>query len=285
MTAPVRNVVLTSCVFPETNSHDEMTQFMDPLRTEAPTNSSFAEIHTPNRVVQLMAPDSVRPSLTIPQSEVTAILTKTISAGVICGIISVIFANTFAISPAICAVSLGLTILVYTGFCGAMVLSIEEIFSNTLARVIRVIESQKKSFVVMKAPEAILKTYSQFHEFVRQFRQDYSLQQRNEIGNFFERRTIPSTHYTDPIFMENICSITGVPIRHPVKEPVTNKIYERAAIEAWINLHHTSPMTLQPIEKQSLIPVPEIEDRINNHLQKIQKELDEFAKLFPYKKD
>jgi hypothetical protein len=146
-------------------------------------------------------------------------------------------------------------------------------FCNTISTITGSIESAGKFILSMKVPEPVFSAYSKLQNFINRFRQAYSQLTEAEGFNLLARQTIPDQFYDDTTLMENICPITGVPIRHPVKEPVTNTIYERAAIETWIDLHHTSPMTRLPLEKQNLILVPEIQAKINNRLQQIQNNL------------
>ena len=109
--------------------------------------------------------------------------------------------------------------------------------------------------------------------FVHAFGQVYRERREQERGlgaAFLERETIPEEFEDDEILSQYTCPITQSPIRHPVIDPTSGTMYERAAIEEWIDHHHTSPLSRAPLEKDQLVPNREIQERIDNRLRELQ---------------
>lgn len=78
---------------------------------------------------------------------------------------------------------------------------------------------------------------------------------------------IPEELHGDPALAQYICPITQVPIRFPVGDPTTGRhIYEHSAIVEWINGHHNSPMSRQPLAVNQLVPKPATLALINARL-------------------
>jgi hypothetical protein len=78
--------------------------------------------------------------------------------------------------------------------------------------------------------------------------------------------SIPEDLHTDPFFIENTCPITQLPIRHPLRNPITGMIYEAKAIKQWVRERGVSPSTLTPLKLEDLQPVPELEEEIERRL-------------------
>lgn len=128
------------------------------------------------------------------------------------------------------------------------------------------------------ASSASLKARILFKEFIQCSREQYKERERCEKGALLERRAIPRRFYQEPAFNHR-CPITGLPIRHPVVDPLTHVPYERAALERWIEIYHTSPLTKTPLKKADLIFLAEEEEQINHRLGELQREVDA-EKLF-----
>jgi hypothetical protein len=102
-------------------------------------------------------------------------------------------------------------------------------------------------------------------------------QERGVGAAFLERETIPEEFEVDEILSQYICPITRSPIRHPVTDPTSRTMYERAAIEEWIDRHHTSPLSRAPLERAQLVPDREAQERIDNRLRELQEQRDSVA--------
>lgn len=89
--------------------------------------------------------------------------------------------------------------------------------------------------------------------------------------NLTQLDEIPPLFHQDPILSKFICPISLCPIRHPVRDPHSKTIYERASILKWIEEHSTSPMTRLPLTKEQLIPSLAISCLINYRLDILEK--------------
>lgn len=122
-------------------------------------------------------------------------------------------------------------------------------------------------------------------EFARQFRETHRTRRDDELGmDPLERDTIPEGLEDDEVFSQYICPITRLPIRHPVFDPTTatatspGTMYERSAIEEWVNRHHTSPESRRHLERVELIPAREAQTIIDNRLRQIREEREAIAR-------
>lgn len=66
---------------------------------------------------------------------------------------------------------------------------------------------------------------------------------------------IPEDLHDDPYLRKYICTITQAPARHAVCDPNKKTIYDRVAIEEWLKLKGTSPVTRKPLQAYQLTPV------------------------------
>jgi ribosomal protein S10 len=135
-------------------------------------------------------------------------------------------------------------------------------------------ESQVRIDSRLRAMQAEIDAVKLFEDFIPDFRKEHRKIVCSERVNLLERETIPSFCYNDSVLREYICPITGAPIRHPVVDPITHRQYERAAIEKWIDLHHTSPSTVKSLLKEELLPSRDVKEFIDNQLREIQADID-----------
>ncbi len=85
--------------------------------------------------------------------------------------------------------------------------------------------------------------------------------------DFVSLSSIPTYLENDPILSENVCPITGLPIRHPVSDPVCrDHVYEERAIRRWLERNPVSPLTRKPMSPEDLMPRPDITGRIEERL-------------------
>ena len=85
--------------------------------------------------------------------------------------------------------------------------------------------------------------------------------------NLLACTTIPEPLERDFVFRKYLCAITRAPIRDPVGDPLSDTtLYERADIERWVERHHSSPVTRQPLSKHQLVPKPAVKALIENRL-------------------
>jgi hypothetical protein len=136
----------------------------------------------------------------------------------------------------------------------------------------------KLTVVVSKATVEVIDKFTEFYRRIRGSYQQQAIEEpQQQAGrfNFVSRNTIPPQFYTDSVLKEYTCLITKVPIRHPVIDPTTKTLYERAAIEQWINENHTSPLTRRPLKKEELIPANDVAERINTRLKTLEDEVNE----------
>ena len=109
--------------------------------------------------------------------------------------------------------------------------------------------------------------------FVQDHQRAHRANRDREIGLVFaERETIPEEFEDDDVLGLYICPITRCPIRYAVLDPTTNTMFERAAIEAWIDANHSSPASRRPLERADLVPATETQVLIDNRLQHLQEE-------------
>jgi hypothetical protein len=94
-------------------------------------------------------------------------------------------------------------------------------------------------------------------------------QAAEDIDPFYLRglATIPEALHDDPVFNRYTCAITHAPCRFPVGDPNGITLYERAAIQTWLNNFPRSPMTQQPLRAHQLVPKPAIQALIDHRLQ------------------
>ena len=120
----------------------------------------------------------------------------------------------------------------------------------------RIIAWYQKTFPapeVLVSPEVLLQQ-RMWQDFCQEYREKYRANRDREIRlAFAERETIPEDFEDDEVLSQYICPITLCPIRYAVIDPTTNTMYERAAIEAWIDANHSSPTSRRPLERESLI--------------------------------
>ena len=120
----------------------------------------------------------------------------------------------------------------------------------------RIIAWYQKTFPapeVLVSPEVLLQQ-RMWQDFCQEYREKYRANRDQEVGMAFaERETIPEEFEDDDVLSQYICPITLCPIRYAVIDPTTNTMYERAAIEAWIDANHSSPTSRRPLERESLI--------------------------------
>jgi hypothetical protein len=134
-------------------------------------------------------------------------------------------------------------------------------------------ESQVRIDTRLRAMQAEIDAVKLFEDFIPGFREEHRKIESSERVNLLERETIPYLCYEDSILIQYSCPITGAPMRHPVVDPITHRQYERAAIEKWIDLHHTSPSTVQALRKEDLIPSREDQQQIDDRLKEIQEDI------------
>lgn len=126
---------------------------------------------------------------------------------------------------------------------------------------------------------------ARFRNFVQEYQVSYiALREREEGLDPLERNTIPEGLEDDSIFSQYVCPITRLPIRHPVLDQTTRTatfpgiMYERAAIEVWLERAHISPTSGIPLSKEALVPAREAEERIEDGLRQIREEREAIAR-------
>ena len=115
--------------------------------------------------------------------------------------------------------------------------------------------------------------FADFQIFSQEYRRRYEplRNQEREVGDvFIEREIIPEEFEDDEVLSQHICPIARNPIRYPVTDPTSGTMYERVAIEEWIDRHHTSPLSRTSLERDQLAPDREAEERINTRLRELQ---------------
>ncbi len=84
------------------------------------------------------------------------------------------------------------------------------------------------------------------------------------LGNLED--TIPEELDEDEFFNQHVCPITLSPIRHPLRDPLTDTIYEARAIIEWVRTHGTSPLSRRQLRVADLQPMPELQAEIDEML-------------------
>ena len=109
-----------------------------------------------------------------------------------------------------------------------------------------------------------------------QFIRDQFVERGNQEASrpLRERDVIPRCFAEDRVLSQHICPITMMPIRHPVVDPATNTMYERFAIERWIDERGTSPLSNTPLRRESLVPAEETQRAIDAQLEALQGDYD-----------
>ncbi len=82
--------------------------------------------------------------------------------------------------------------------------------------------------------------------------------------------SIPEALQDDVVFSANICPISREPIRHPVGDPNNRTIYERDYLYRAIDQTGLSPITRRPLTREQLIPMPDLQNRIDSRLRMYQ---------------
>jgi hypothetical protein len=126
--------------------------------------------------------------------------------------------------------------------------------------------------VVAQGKKIALETVKKLVEFTTTFRQSWKLTTGQERVNLLERKTIPSLCYEDSVLSKYICPLTRTPMRHPVEDPETHVLYERDAVNSYIDLHGTSP-TGTVLRKEDLLPSRDIQQQIDDRLKEIQEDI------------
>lgn len=106
--------------------------------------------------------------------------------------------------------------------------------------------------------------------FIKDCKEAWKVLTHQERVDLLKRETIPAPFYEDDVFSQYICPLTGLPIRHPVKEPDSTILYEKDAISRFIDLHHTSPSTGKALTKEELLPARDEQELIDNRLKRYQ---------------
>ncbi len=115
--------------------------------------------------------------------------------------------------------------------------------------------------------EVVVQRFSQHYQFIHRANRDREHRWSPLVGE-----NIPVEFEGDGILGQFICPITHAPIRHPVKDPTTGTVYERTAIEAWIAVHHNSPTSERPLEREDLVPARDVQEIIDNQLRVLEAE-------------
>ena len=84
--------------------------------------------------------------------------------------------------------------------------------------------------------------------------------------------TIPDEFEKDSILCEHICPITQSPVRYPVIDPTSGIVYERSALEHWVDLQHSSPITRRPLQRSDLVVANDIQEAIEKRLAQLQQQ-------------
>lgn len=81
-------------------------------------------------------------------------------------------------------------------------------------------------------------------------------------------KRIPPEFHDDQIFGQHTCAITLEPVRFPVSDPTTNNraVYEKSAIEAWLQNNPTSPLSRSPLHPAQLIARRDLQTVIERRL-------------------
>ena len=88
---------------------------------------------------------------------------------------------------------------------------------------------------------------------------------------------IPEPLHGDQVFRQYVCPITQQPIRDPVRDPTNGMtLYQRRAIEVWLQHNPVSPITRRPLQIADLQPAPTVRNQINSRLRQYQDELRHF---------
>lgn len=85
----------------------------------------------------------------------------------------------------------------------------------------------------------------------------------------------------DPFFSENICDISLLPIRDPVRDPTGPHMYDRIWILRALRRERKSPITRLPLQPSQLIPMPGLKAQIDARLRHHQETLRSHAFPLP----
>jgi hypothetical protein len=102
---------------------------------------------------------------------------------------------------------------------------------------------------------------------------------RNPI-DLVARNSIPLFLHDDPVLRLRRCAITQLPIRHVLRDPRDQSLYERRAILTWLQNHRTSPRGNWPLTADALQECPDIQDTIDQRLVILSERLREAAVQF-----
>jgi hypothetical protein len=88
--------------------------------------------------------------------------------------------------------------------------------------------------------------------------------------NLLNCDSIPDFLEQDPVLNAYVCPISGLPIRHVVRDPTTgpqDRIYfERDQLVQWLNNNPVSPITYQPLAPHMLVVCQDIQEYIDDRL-------------------
>ncbi len=144
---------------------------------------------------------------------------------------------------------------------------------NSLISILKVVEVSLKAGLATKG-----------HQFITSLRQ--SMEQReeqhvvaeepHEFLNLGNRRSIPVELRNDPVLSEYKCPITQEPIRFAVRDRrVPHTLYEKEAIEQWVNHAHNNPLTREVMDLEDIIPVADVQQTINARLTNLSQRLNQ----------
>lgn len=87
------------------------------------------------------------------------------------------------------------------------------------------------------------------------------------VPNVEEMNAVPEELHEDPFFQAYEDPISYQPIFNPVADRNEPKhIYEEETIRQWLANHKTSPLTMQPMTTDDLIPLPDLKEKINKKI-------------------
>ncbi len=143
--------------------------------------------------------------------------------------------------------------------------------SSSAAYGVGIAEHLGQAQLPSKVLSSVICMVASFVSHVREERHRARREHEHELP-LAEREAIPEEFEGDAILSQFICLITRAPIRHPVIDPNTGTMYEQAAIEEWIDLHHTSPLTRSHLEREDLVPARDVQEIIDNQLRVLEAE-------------
>ena len=201
------------------------------------------------------------------ENRVAVVLLISASASFVFSKIAEAFAGAL---PCLALVAKGLEVIFWVSSAAWAIAGVTMVFR-------RIFAGYEAAFPAPEAqiPSEALLQQKMWQDFCQEYREKYRVKRDQEIRlAFAERETIPEDFEYDDVIEQYICPITLCPIRYAVIDPTTSTMYDRAAIETWIDINHSSPTSRLCLERVDLVPATEIQAIIDNRLQHLQERRD-----------